>query len=108
MQNLVKGLSTLTCTPESYWNKVIQLSNSIISHCIEETIRDKEKITKIDIGIGTLSITNTNGEVYYKFSPSELVEQTVQETYNNKQSHLKLKVEKTLGSRLKNTYKDLL
>lgn len=107
MQNLCKDLSVLTCVESKDLEKLVTMSTAIISHCIEEDIRNKDMLTVIDIGIGTLSISNVEGNIYYKFIPSSALENEVQNTYNTNKSRLKLNIEKALGSRLTNTYKDL-
>lgn len=107
MQKLCDDLSVLTCIESKDINKLVTMSNSIISHYIEEAIRNKDMTLVIDIGLGTLSISNIEGKIHYKFIPSETFESTVSDTYNTGKSRLKLNIEKALGSRLTNTYKDL-
>ena len=107
MQDLCKDLSVLTCIESRDFDKLKNMSIAVISHCIDESIHNKDLTTDIDIGIGILRISNQEDGVHYRFTPNDLLQSEVERTYNTSKSRLKLNVEKALGSRLTNTYKDL-
>lgn len=104
--DLIKDLSCITEIKESLLQNLIKYSNLIISHDIVETLCNKEKITKIDIGIGYLYITNDNSIIKYKFIPSEKLEKTVIDSYNHK-NELSIKIENSLSEKINNSYKEL-
>ena len=108
MRKLIDDLASLTCIEADDFNRLISLSEAILCHDVVETIKNKEIVTTVDVGIGTLSITNQEDNIKYRFIPSKKLSQAVSTTYSTKKSPIKTKVEKALGSRLKNTYKELL
>ncbi len=108
MRRLIDDLASLTCIEANDLNRLISLSEAILCHDVVETIKSKEAVTTVDIGIGTLSISNQDDGIKYKFIPSQELSETVITTYITKKSPVKCKIEKALGSRLKNTYKELL
>lgn len=108
MQNLLNDLSILTCVESKDINKLKDISISLISHYIVESLKQRDTIASFDLGIGTLHISNKEDGVHYKFVPSKEFEKQVSDTYKTGKSRLKLDIEKALGSRLTNTYKDLL
>lgn len=67
-----------------------------------------ESPTEMDIGIGTLLISDNEETVKYKFIPSKALEELVNETIQNKKSPLELKLEKNLVNKILNTYKTIL
>lgn len=67
-----------------------------------------ESPTEMDIGIGTLLISDDEETVKYKFIPSKVLEESVNETIQNKKSPLELKLEKNLVNKILNTYKTIL
>ena len=108
MRRLVDDLASLTCIEADDFNRLINLSEAILCHNVVESIKNKESFLTADIGIGTLSVTNENGTIRYKFIPSASLSSAIATTYDTKKSPLKTRIEKALGSRLKNTYKELL
>lgn len=108
MKNLIEDAAMLTCIAVDDLKKLNNICESMISHYIVENMLEKESITKIDIGLGTLSIKQDTQGIKYKFIPSDSLESLVETTYATKKSSLKQKIEKALGSRLTKTYKDLL
>lgn len=107
MKDLIQDISTLTTIAKYNLDNLVNKSISIISHDVEESLRDEANITSIDIGIGVLHINHEQGIIKYKFIPSKSLDNTVCETYKNKQSALALEIDKALGERINNTYKDL-
>lgn len=107
MYNLLQDLSTLTTIGKYNLDILTNKSISIISHNIEESLRDMNNVTSIDIGLGILHIQHCNNEIRFKFIPSKKLETTVLDTCKNRESNLVLEIDKTLGERIQNTYKDL-
>ena len=108
MNDLTKDISILTTIKEDYLDNLIKKSEWCICSYVEETILKKENITKIDIGIGSLSILVEDNSIKYKFIPSEELENSIRTTIINDKNPLKLKLEKVLVDRITNVYKELL
>lgn len=104
--NLIEDLSVLTGVSKYNLIDLANLSVDVISHDINESILQHESVTEINIGIGTLLITNQDNSIKYKFIPSKTLENNVYNSYQ-KQDTLELKVDKVLGERINKTYKDL-
>jgi hypothetical protein len=107
MQDLIQDLSTLTTIGKYNLDQLVQKSISIISHDVEESLRDFQNVTSIDIGIGTLHIQHVDSTIKYKFIPSKKLDDVVVNTIINRKSDLTIQIDKTLGERINNTYKDM-
>ena len=107
MKNLIEDLSILTTIGKYNLESLTYKSIDIISHDIEESLRDNENYIEIDIGLGTLIISRVEEEIRYKFIPSKRLEKTVIDTYITRKSKVALDVDKALGDRIMKTYKDL-
>lgn len=108
MNNLIQDISVLFQIKEDYLNKMIDVSNDVISHDILESIKNKETNTVIDIGIGLLNICILDDHLEYKFIPSEELENNILKTYRTKKSNLVSRVETKLTTKILNMYKELL
>ena len=107
MNDLIQDLSILTTIGKYNLDSLCNKSISVISHCVEESLRESKTITSIDVGIGTLHIQHLDNELKYKFIPSKKLDEVVCSTYKNRKSALSLELDIALGERIKNTYKDL-
>lgn len=63
---------------------------------------------EINIGVGTLLISDDQDIVKYKFIPSESLEESINETLRTGKSPLELKLEKSLLNKIIKTYKDIV
>lgn len=107
MHNLIHDLSTLTGIGEYNLEGLVNKSVAVISHDVEEALRNKESVTSINIGIGELHLTNVEDKVMYKFIPSARLEKAIKDTYKERRSLLTIEIDEALGKRIQNTYKDL-
>lgn len=107
MQDLIQDLCTLTTIGRYNLDQLVNKSISIISHDVEESLRDYKTITSIDIGIGILHIQHLSDSIKYKFVPSKKLDDVVFNTVKNRKSALSVDVDKALGERINNTYKDM-
>ena len=107
MKRLIDDISVLTTIGKYNLEELVNKSVAIISHDVEETLREHEEVTSIDIGIGDLHITNIEDKLYYKFIPSRKLEEAVRNTYATRKSALTTEIDAALGRRITNTYKDL-
>jgi hypothetical protein len=107
MTNLPNDLSVLTTIAPSNINSLVKLSETVISHALIESVKDREEYAEIDIGIGVLYIKVTEDGMKYKFVPSEHLSSVLERSVKTGKSQLSLKVDEVLGQRIMNTYKDL-
>lgn len=107
MKDLIQDISILTTIGKYNLDQLVNKSVAIISHDVEESLRDGNNITSIDIGIGELHILHTDGSIKYKFIPSKRLDDVIVDTCVNRQSALDILIDKALGERIQNTYKDL-
>lgn len=108
MTNLINDLSILTTISRTSLEKLVNNSNWCISHNVLENLLEKNPLTSIDIGIGTLYIKLEDNLIKYKFTPSKALEDMVSSTVTSKQSPIVNELESNLKERIENTYKDLL
>lgn len=107
MKDLIQDLSILTTIGKYNLDQLTSKSISVISHDVEESLRDSQDITSIDIGLGVLHILHKDNVIKYKFIPSKKLDDTIFNTYKNRESALVVEIDKALGERINNTYKDL-
>lgn len=107
MTDLLQDISTITTIGRYNLDNLTNKSISLISHSVEESLRNHNDITSIDIGIGILHIQHIENSIKYKFIPSKKLDDTVYNTYKNRRSALAVDIDKALGERIQNTYKDL-
>ena len=108
MYNLLDDLTVVTNIGRFNYEELANKSVAIISHNVEESLRDDEIISTIDIGIGQLNIYHTSDEIKYKFIPSKKLDDTILNTCKTRKSQLAITVDNELGRRLSNTYKGLI
>lgn len=108
MNKLIEDLSTVTTISEGTLNNLNEKALLCICHSVFENIREKESLTKIDIGVGILYINCEGDNVKYKFIPSKKLEESVATTVLTKKSPLVSTVETVLRDRLDATYKNLI
>jgi hypothetical protein len=106
--NLITDLSCITRLSEETLTALFIRAEECIGHCVFESVVDKENLTEIDIGIGTLYIKREDSQIKYKFIPSKNLEEKVTSTVRTRKSPLIKRGEKALKSRVERTYKDLL
>lgn len=107
MFNLIEDISKLSNISISTLKNINSLGQNIISHdVLESVIKNNEKCI-IDIGIGDLIIKRIEDNITYKFIPCEDLENKLIKVFNNKKSPLKEEIDKTLGKRVNDTYKNL-
>lgn len=108
MVNILKDISTVTTIPHATLTKLSDVSELCICHAIEESLLKGGEVTSIFVGIGTLNIKATDGEIKYKFIPSTKFEESVKQTVLTRESPLINKVEEKLKDKVMNVYKELL
>lgn len=105
--NAVEDLSILTTIPNNSLNKLFEKMVWVICNSVEESTLNKENITEIKIGIGTLIIGIENNSIKYKFVPNQLLENSLISTVKDGKNPLVVKLEENFANRIINTYKDM-
>lgn len=108
MYDLNKDLSIVTNLGKFNYTRISDTSIAIISHNVEESIRDDKEVSSIDIGIGVLHIYHTAEEVKYKFIPAKKLDDAVVDTVKKRKSRLLIKIDESVGRKLQDTYKGLI
>lgn len=108
MIELMQDLSIITNIGRFNFDELANKSIAIISHNVEESLRENNIISTIDIGIGQLSIYHTKDEIKYKFIPSKKLDDAVLNTCKTRKNKLDILIDEELGRRLTNTYKGLI
>ena len=108
MINIIEDISTITTIPKDALNKLTDKQVWCICEAVREGILKNESPIEMDIGIGTLLISDEEENVKYKFIPSPILEEAINQTILTKKSPLELKLEKNLINKILNTYKNIL
>lgn len=105
---MIENLSTLTTIPKKHLERLLSKVFLCIGDAVEETVIKNEKLTEIDIGIGTLVISIYNDTLKYKFVPSNRLDKVVKSTVVEKKNNLTREIEDNLANKIINVYKDML
>lgn len=104
----LEDLSLLTTIPKDTIINLFKKLNLCICDEIQDSSLGNEEISKINIGIGYLFISNSEDQIKYKFIPSKELEDSVKETLMEGKNPLQRTLEKNLVSKILNTYKDII
>ena len=108
MNNLVEDLNKLTTISTSKLEHLSKLAVACIGEEFMECKLSEASIMDYDIGIGRLIVGVRDGEIKYKFIPSDILHTSLLNITKGKRNLLETKVEKSLVNCIENTYKDLL
>lgn len=108
MIDIMEDVSAITTIPKDSLNKIVEKQTWCICHALQESKLNYENIVEINIGIGSLLISDQDEVVKYKFIPSETLEEAINETLKSGKSPLELKLEKSLINKIVKTYKDII
>lgn len=106
MIDAIKNLSQLSNIPESNLRNINKQLSWIIIDSLN--LSNEQDQVDIDLGIGTLLISNEGDSIRYRFKPSKELEQSILRYYEDGTNPLKSNLELKLGKKLLNTYKDIL
>lgn len=104
----LEDLSVLTTIPKDTLNNLFKKINLCICDEVQDSSLKNEEISKINIGIGYLIISNSEDQIKYKFIPSEDLENNVKETLIEGKNPLQRTLERNLVNRILKTYKDII
>lgn len=108
MNNLPKDISTLTTISKETVKRILDISTSCICDYVLESISDKEKITRIDIGIGKIVIKLCKEDIKFKFIPSKKLCDAISTSVETNINPLSGMAEDLLSKKLLMAYKKLL
>lgn len=101
-------VSKLTTVPERYLSRLSDIYELIICDAVEDALLKNETIAKINLNFGDLDIKFENNELKFRFKPSAKFEEELINTIVNKHNLLTHEIEKSLSTKLTQTYKDLM
>jgi hypothetical protein len=105
--NIVKDTAVLTTIPEKAIKKIIEKMIYSIAESVVEARISHQDTLELDIGFGILFIKLGDDSIQYKFVPGEKLEESVKNSFINKQNLLEDVLEASLKNKLTNIYKDL-
>lgn len=108
MNNIITDVSTVTTIPEVALQNLNDIYQEAIAYCVLENMHDNNPITEVDIGLGILYIKLQDENVFYKFVPSNQLEQKVTATVTGDYFPIAGKVERRLRKKILNVYKELM
>ena len=101
-------VSKLTTIPEKYLVRLQDIYELVICDAVEDALLKDETVAKVNLNFGDLDIKFENNELRFRFKPSAKFEEELIDTIVNKRNVLTLEVEKSLVSKIVQTYKDLM
>ena len=108
MNNVIEDISKLTTIPQNALDKLVAKANWCIADSFNESIIAKQQVTEVDIGIGTLLISNLSEEIQYKFIPHKELEDALISIAVDRKNPIQLILEKKLVGKIINTYKTII
>ena len=105
--DMIKDLSSITTIPVRTLDKLVSQMDWCICEAIHESNICNEKLTMVDVGIGTIYIDVSGDEVKYKFIPSSKLEKYIISTIVSGKNPLQVNLESTFVNRIIKTYKDM-
>ena len=103
----IKDLSTITTIPYFTLQNIFDKMSDIIAYDAHESFVNRDSVSEIDIGIGTLNILVDSDEIRYKFIPSNSLRDSVYDAVVNNQVSLLSNIEEAVSKRVMNAYKEL-
>jgi len=107
MNNVINELSTLTSIPEKTLNKLVEKLIYVSCEDVLENVLDEKPTSELDLGFGILYIKHSEGEIKYKFIPSEAFEKAINDTVTKKLNLMEKKLSDTLSKKFIEVYKDI-
>jgi hypothetical protein len=107
MINIIKDTAVLTTIPEKAIRKIVEKMIYSINEAVVEARLTGENMIELEIGLGTLIIRLEDDSIQYKFVPGEKLEESVKNSFINKQNLLEDVLDASIVNRLTNIYKDL-
>jgi hypothetical protein len=106
--DMIKDITTLTTIAEKSLIKINDLSVDDICHCVLESVNCGDDVADIDIGIGELKVIVSDGELHYRFTPSNQLEKKLIKTFEEGVDPLTQVVEESLSNKILRAYKELI
>lgn len=113
MTNVIEELSVLTNISPKILKKLTDIEVEIISDAIFNNMKEQKSLTKLDIGIGIISVfvDSTDNTIKFNFTPDAKLVEVIKENIKNnsaEKSSLQEDLEDKLVAKLLKTYKEIL
>lgn len=108
MNDVIEDVSKITTIPKKELNKLIDKAIWVICDCLEQSKMKNQNITDLDIGLGILTIYNSDDDILYRFTPNAELEQSILSTLVEGKNPLELTLETKLVNKILNTYKNIV
>ena len=108
MTNLINDVAALTSINEKLLNKIVDVIVYSVNDSVAESIMNKETVTQIDTGIGTLSILVNDNELKFKFVPNAKLRESIISTIKNEENTLTNTLEINIADRFTKLYKEIV
>ena len=105
---VLNDLSDLTQIPLLTLQKLEEYKSLCISHEVFSQLQSGENVSRVDIGVGVVTIKISEDGIRYKFEPSPRLERDIVCVVENNCSPLATAVDTSLQKKIEKTYKDLL
>lgn len=107
MNNLIEDFSNITGLSNYTLNHAFSIIQEIIGHYVAEMKLNKQTETVVDLMIGTLTISISDG-IKYKFIPNSKLEKTIKKAYKTSESPLTNHIDDTICKSVDKLYKEML
>lgn len=104
----IENVSKLTTIPEKNLTRLQDIYALVVCDAVEDSLLAGDTVANVDIGFGTLGVKFEDNELRFRFKPSAKFEEELIDTLVNKRNSLTHEIEKSLVSKIVQTYKDLM
>jgi len=108
MIEISDDISTLTTIPKTAIDDLFDTEALTISHCVYESACSGQECTKVDIGIGILSISIVDDEIKLKLDPGKKFSEFLLLAAGDGIDPLTIKIDESLKDRVNKIYKELM
>lgn len=108
-EDYIKQMSSLTNLPASFLNQLYKLNMLAVSNELHTQMVSKEPIKKVSLSTyGELRIHQENGNLIYKFLPSDEFNSIIRKTIIERKDQLEEKLEERLVKKIYDNYSDFM
>ena len=102
-----EDLSKLSNLDPNICAKLLEMMGDIITQRLYESRLNLDSEVDIDLDFAHLLLTNIEGQLKIKLVPNKEVSQNIVNIEKGKKSNLKLKIEKSLGNKIAEIFKEI-
>ena len=108
-EDYIKQMSSLTNLPASFLNQLYKLNMLAVSNELHTQMVSKEPVKKVSLSTyGELRIHQENGNLIYKFLPSDEFNSIIRKTIIERKDQLEEKLEARLVKKIYDNYSDFM